>query len=81
VDALGLDASLARDIHIQDSGRAVVRAALAMARSLRLGTVAEGVEHDAQRDFLVQEACEALQGCLFGRPMPLDRLADVVHST
>jgi EAL domain-containing protein (putative c-di-GMP-specific phosphodiesterase class I) len=42
-----------------------------MARHLRLRVVAEGVETTEQADFLVASGCEAMQGYLYARPMPL----------
>jgi EAL domain-containing protein (putative c-di-GMP-specific phosphodiesterase class I) len=46
--------------------------ALTMARQLGLRTVAEGVETPAQSDFLRSQHCDALQGYLLGRPMPIE---------
>jgi EAL domain-containing protein (putative c-di-GMP-specific phosphodiesterase class I) len=49
-----------------------VRATLSLARSLELGVIAEGVETPDQLRFLLAEGCEAVQGFLLGRPMPVD---------
>jgi EAL domain-containing protein (putative c-di-GMP-specific phosphodiesterase class I) len=53
---------------------AIARAILSLAHSLDLDVVAEGVELQAQRDFLVQCGCKAFQGYYFGRPVPVDKL-------
>ena len=45
-----------------------------MAHGLNLAVTAEGVETEAQVDFLVQERCEEVQGFLFGRPAPPERV-------
>ncbi|MGD9774939.1 bifunctional diguanylate cyclase/phosphodiesterase [Diaphorobacter sp.] len=55
--------------HIDD---VVVQTILGMARNLELEVVAEGVETQAQRDFLAQHGCDMYQGYLFARPMPVD---------
>nr|WP_269153966.1 EAL domain-containing protein [Methylobacterium currus] len=44
-------------------------------RSLGLGVVAEGVETEAQRRFLIEEGCTEMQGDLFGKPQPVAQLA------
>jgi EAL domain-containing protein (putative c-di-GMP-specific phosphodiesterase class I) len=49
----------------------IVKAIIALARTLKLDIVAEGVEHEAQRNFLVDGGCGTLQGYLLGRPMPI----------
>jgi diguanylate cyclase (GGDEF)-like protein/PAS domain S-box-containing protein len=70
--ALKLDASLIRGIEKDESSRAIVRAALAMARAMSLQTIAEGVETRSQMDYLVTENCDMIQGYLFAKPMPYE---------
>lgn len=52
-----------------EAGRVVARTIIVLARSLGLRTVAEGVETEAQRDWLVSEGCDEMQGYLEARPM------------
>ncbi|HEY1136545.1 MAG TPA: EAL domain-containing protein, partial [Xanthomonadaceae bacterium] len=52
---------------------ALVRAILAMALTLGIDTIAEGIETEAQRDILLEQGCQFGQGFLFGRPQPLPR--------
>ncbi|WGG53599.1 EAL domain-containing protein [Rugamonas sp. DEMB1] len=77
---LKIDRSFVRDTPDDASDRAIVQAILAMARHLGLRVVAEGVETQAQADFLTANGCACLQGYLYGRAMPLEdllaRLAD-----
>ncbi|MGD9823058.1 EAL domain-containing protein [Desulfobacter sp.] len=70
--ALKIDASLIRGIETDESSRAIVRAALAMARAMSLKTIAEGVETRSQMDYLVAEACDMIQGYLIAKPMPYE---------
>ena len=53
---------------------AIVTAILSISRSLSLQVVAEGVETEAQQQFLYDHGCELYQGFLYGRPMPLAEL-------
>ena len=50
--------------------KAIVRAILAMSKSLNMKVVAEGVETLEQAQFLCEEGCELLQGYLFSKPVP-----------
>ncbi|CAM5211068.1 Diguanylate cyclase (GGDEF)-like protein/PAS domain S-box-containing protein OS=Castellaniella defragrans OX=75697 GN=HNR28_000027 PE=4 SV=1 [Castellaniella defragrans] len=66
-----IDKSLVQDLPHDQDAAAIVRMALTMARQLGLRTVAEGVETEPQADFLREERCDALQGFLLARPMPI----------
>ena len=70
--ALKIDASLICGIDKDESGRAIVRAALSMARAMSFRTIAEGVETQSQMDYLAAEGCDMIQGYLFARPMPYE---------
>ncbi|MDY0309572.1 MAG: EAL domain-containing protein, partial [Castellaniella sp.] len=75
---LKIDQSLIRQLPEDPDSIAIARLILAMARQLDFWTVAEGVETEAQADFLAQHGCDTLQGYLFARPMPIsDWLAAV----
>ena len=68
VDTLKIDRTFVRDLEADADDRELVRAILAMARSLRLHVVAEGVETEAQAAILAAMECPAFQGYLFARP-------------
>ena len=55
---------------------ALARAILSLAEALDLDTVAEGIEHDVQRDTLLELGCKTGQGYLFGKAMPVGEILD-----
>ncbi len=71
-DQLKIDQSFVRDMIVDKSSAAIVRAILAMSESLGLEAVAEGVETEPQSQILHQQGCRTYQGYLFGRPMPIE---------
>jgi diguanylate cyclase (GGDEF)-like protein/PAS domain S-box-containing protein len=74
-DRLKIDRSFVRDLESDPADRALVRAIIAMARSLKLEVVAEGVETDAQLAFLREHRCDEFQGYLVAPPMSAEALA------
>ncbi len=72
LDKLKIDQSFVRDV-LTDSGDAsIVRAIVSMARTLELEVIAEGVETQAVRDFLISANCLRFQGYLYSRPIPFE---------
>jgi len=69
---LKIDKSFIADTPDDPGDTAIVQMILSMARHLGLRVVAEGVETQAQADFLSAQGCDALQGYLFARPVALD---------
>ncbi|MCU0810000.1 MAG: EAL domain-containing protein [Thiobacillaceae bacterium] len=72
LDQVKIDQSFVRDVTEDQNDAAIVRAIMAMSRSLGLKVIAEGVETQAQRDFLLQNECRAYQGFLFCGPVPIE---------
>ncbi len=76
---LKIDRSFVQDE--SDRAQALVRSILALAKSLGLTTLAEGVETEQQHRALIEGGCDSAQGFLFGRPIPVDRLGDLIPRT
>jgi len=70
IDKLKVDRSFVRDITTDASAAEITATIIAMAHSLRLSVLAEGVETSAQLAFLEQHGCDYYQGYLFSRPLP-----------
>lgn len=71
---LKIDKSFVDDVLTDTSDTAITRSILALARSLELEVVAEGVETQEQLTFLKAEGCRVFQGYYFGRPAPMEQL-------
>jgi diguanylate cyclase (GGDEF)-like protein/PAS domain S-box-containing protein len=78
---LKIDRSFIMDTPEDASSKALVQSILAMAGHLGLRVVAEGVETQAQADFLIANDCDSMQGYLYARPMPLAALIDRLRSS
>ena len=75
IDRIKIDRSFVHGLPGNSGHAAIAKAIVTLAQSLGLATIAEGVETEAQRDFLASLGCEELQGLLFGAPQPEPRFA------
>ena len=78
IDTLKIDQSFVRDIGDPDN-KAIASAIIAMASSLRLNVLAEGVETDEQLAFLRAQGCNEIQGFSFSHPLPADEFAQLLR--
>lgn len=72
LDEIKVDRSFVSDIASNSNAAAIVQAVLAMGQSLNMQVIAEGVETQAQRDFLRRHGCWGYQGYLLGHPRPIE---------
>ncbi|MGH8029459.1 MAG: EAL domain-containing protein, partial [Arenimonas sp.] len=80
IDQLKIDISFIRDVMHDPSDTQIVKAIINLGHSLELEVVAEGVENQAQHDFLAANGCDLIQGYLIHRPMDAEAFADLLLS-
>lgn len=74
LDQLKIDQSFVKNILNDSNDAAIAKMVIALSLSLNLNVIAEGVELDAQKEYLAHLGCHAYQGYLFSKPLPLDEL-------
>ena len=74
VDGIKIAATFIKELPDDERSAAITRSMIALAHDLGLSVLAEGVEHDAQLQFLVAHDCDFVQGFLFSRPMPREEV-------
>lgn len=74
LDKLKIDQSFVQDIHIDADDAAITKAIIALGNSLNMKLIAEGVETSEQRDFLIDNGCQYIQGYFYAKPMPADKV-------
>lgn len=78
---LKIDRSFIENIPKDDDDIAISKAIIALAQSLNLDVIAEGVETEEQKKFLVDNGCHNVQGYLYAEPMPADEMENLLKST
>ncbi len=81
IDRLKIDQSFVREITSAQGEAPIVSAMIALARSLHIDVVAEGVETLEQQTFLRNHGCDHAQGFLFSHPVEADEIARIVRSS
>jgi diguanylate cyclase len=78
-DKIKIDGSFIKSVNSNGQAATIVRAVLGLGRGLGLPVLAEGVETDAELQFLRDESCDEVQGYLLGRPAAIEQFRSVTH--
>jgi diguanylate cyclase (GGDEF)-like protein len=80
LDVLKIDRSFVKDVEVSPDSVAIVRAIIAMAKSLNFAVIAEGVETEQQLEFLKVNGCDAMQGYYFSPPVPAREMTRLLEA-
>jgi diguanylate cyclase (GGDEF)-like protein/PAS domain S-box-containing protein len=78
VDSLKIDQSFIENIENSDDDKVIVNTIIAMAQNLGFQVIAEGVEDEYQRAYLIEKSCDMLQGYYFSKPLRIDKLHNML---
>ncbi|MFI4938998.1 MAG: EAL domain-containing protein, partial [Burkholderiales bacterium] len=78
INQIKIDRSFVGNIPGKENDETIARTIITMGRELGIDVIAEGVETEAQREFLESHGCHAFQGYLFSRPLPLKEFEQLV---
>jgi diguanylate cyclase (GGDEF)-like protein/PAS domain S-box-containing protein len=79
VNAFKIDRAFIRDVAVNPDDAVIASAIISMAKSLKLKVIAEGVENEAQLSFLRANHCDEIQGYVFSKPLPVDKVPDLLR--
>ncbi|MDJ0895192.1 MAG: EAL domain-containing protein [Alphaproteobacteria bacterium] len=81
VDKMKIDRAFVNEIGVDPNDTAIVKAVISLARSLGITVIAEGVETEAQAEFLKEQGCHQAQGFHYGRPVPADQFIEHLENS
>jgi EAL domain-containing protein (putative c-di-GMP-specific phosphodiesterase class I) len=80
LDVLKIDRSFVKDLEFNKDNAVICNTIIAMAHNLGLKVIAEGVETQAQFDYLRDHGCDQIQGFFFSKPLPAEQLEEKLLS-
>ena len=79
LNRLKIDQAFVRDLPANDSDRAIANTVVALGLNLGMEVLAEGVETEAQRDFLKASGCQVFQGYFYSKPVPGEEISERIR--
>ncbi|MEA1891387.1 MAG: EAL domain-containing protein, partial [Campylobacterota bacterium] len=80
INKLKIDQAFVRDLPDDEEDAGITKAVIALALSLNLKVIAEGVETKEQKEFMIENGCKNIQGCLYSKPVPADEFEKILRN-
>lgn len=80
IDKLKIDQAFVKDLPDDEEDVGITKVVIALSKSLNLKVIAEGVETKEQRDFLIENGCENIQGYFYSKPIPADEFENILRN-
>ncbi|MCU7836635.1 MAG: EAL domain-containing protein [gamma proteobacterium symbiont of Taylorina sp.] len=80
INKLKIDQSFVQDIETDEDDRVIINSTISLAKNMNLSVIAEGVETKVQKNFLLEQKCELIQGYYYCRPVAADEMTELLNS-
>ena len=80
LDQMKIDRAFVRDLLTDPTSKAIAQTVISLGQAIGMSVIAEGVETEAHREFLSSIGCEAFQGYLWSRPLPVKEFEDFLKN-
>lgn len=80
INTLKIDQSFVRDLSVDEDDKAIVRSIISLSKAMNLEVIAEGVETVEQKEFLLKNGCNKMQGYLFSKPVPALDMGELLRT-
>lgn len=79
LDKLKIDQSFVKDVLVDEDDAAITKAIISLGQTLNMKLIAEGVEEEEQKSFLLAHGCNLIQGYFYARPMPANKITELLQ--
>ena len=80
INKLKIDQSFVRDIAEDEDNRSIITSTISLAKNMKLNVIAEGVETIEQKQFILEQGCDLIQGYYYSRPVPEKEMTELLNS-
>ena len=81
INKLKIDQSFVRELMDSEDDKVIITSTISLAKNMKLNIIAEGVETSEQKDFILEQGCEMIQGHYYSRPVPKQEMDELLRSS